>query len=169
MKFNVRIESCDCFGRADPSNKFLAFEEFERAIDGRLRHAGEMSLQPPVDRFGSRVGQIFNQGAIDGQPLRRNSYAPIPAKHLELGAPAPDFRILPVTGDCAINSHLRIIIIWEEIWQAIFGGGILEDFVDLYGRASVPAPDSFLLQRCTLDSSGPGTEARPYRMVSIFR
>jgi len=36
----------------------------------------------------------------------------------------------------------------------------------LYWRASVPAPLIVSRKKCTLDNSGAGTEARPYRVNS---
>ena len=86
MSGQIRIEASDGFWGTDPSNEILAREELQSPVYGCGRESPVM-IQPFIDRVGGWMRGIFDESAIDGEPLRSYSNAPGPAKFLEVIAP----------------------------------------------------------------------------------
>jgi len=101
MKLDVRIEPPNGLRRADPPDQVLALEKLERAINRGGRHSCNVSGQPPADRVRGRMREVLRQRPVDGEPLRRNSYAPRSALLLERGAPPVYLVPSPVSRLCA--------------------------------------------------------------------
>jgi len=114
MRADVRVEPSDCAGRAYSSDQVLVLEKLKSAIDRCLRKTRELFAQSAVDGFDCRVREIFGQRSIDGQALRGDSNAARPALPLEIRAPAVDFGSMSSCELVAVNSHVRIIIIWND-------------------------------------------------------
>src|SRR6185369_15346238 len=74
----------------------------------------KLFAQSAVDGFDCRVREVFGQRSIDGQALRGDSDAARPALLLEIRAPAVDFASMSRCELVAVNSHVRIIIIWSR-------------------------------------------------------
>jgi hypothetical protein len=67
--------------------------------------------QPFIDGISGWMSGIFDEGAIDGEPLRSDSNASSPAKLLEVFAPLIDICCVSEVRLLAIDYHVRIIII----------------------------------------------------------
>ena len=117
MRANVRIETSNCAGRAYSPDQVLVLEKLKSAIDRCLRQTRELLAQSAVDGFDCRVREVFSQRSIDGQALRGDSNAARPALLLEIQAPAVDFASVSRCEFVAVNSHVRIIIIWDGMSQ----------------------------------------------------
>jgi len=117
MRANVRIEPSNCAGRAYSPDQILVLEKLKSAVDRGLRQTGELLAQSAVDGFDCRVREVFSQRSIDGQALGCDSNAARPALLLEIRAPAIDFTSMSSCEFVAVDSHVRIIIIWNGTSQ----------------------------------------------------
>ena len=114
MRADVRIETSNCAGRAYSPDQVLVLEKLKSAIDRCLRQTRELLAQSAVDGFDCRVREVFSQRSIDGQALGCDSNAARPALLLEIRAPVVDFASVSGCEFVAVNSHVRIIIIWSR-------------------------------------------------------
>ena len=112
MRADVRVKTSDCAGRAYSPDQVFVLEKLKSAVDRCLRKTRELFAQSAVDGFDCRVREVFGQRSIDGQALRGDSDAARPALLLEIRAPAVDFASMSRCEFVAVNSHVRIIIIW---------------------------------------------------------
>ena len=86
MSGQIRIKAADRFGCADPSNEILAREKLQGPVYSRWRQSPEVT-QAFIDGVSGWMRGIFDEGAIDGEPLRSDSNATSPAELLEVIAP----------------------------------------------------------------------------------
>ena len=111
VRANVRVITAYRAGRADSSNEVLAFQKLKSAIDRGLRQTRQLLAQPLVDRFGGGMREVLGERSINRQALRGNSNSSRAAKFLELRTTMLNSAAVAIHSGCAVNSHVRIIII----------------------------------------------------------
>lgn len=90
MSGEVCIEAADRFGSAHASNQIFAREKLQSPVDGCGRQSAEVA-EPFVNGVRGWMGEIFDEGAVDCEPLRGDANFAGSAQLLEIIAPSVYF------------------------------------------------------------------------------